>query len=474
MIAWLVVSTSALGKRQAEAPDEGAKALKDQALPPAADLSAQLAAERQERARYGRKLEAALVLCERLSRSVIYRAMRRFGLWSWAAEAIEAVAENQARPERRARPRNRPLRRILVSLVGLRPGGENGGSKIVALSLVRAMSRSWPDVELEVATDAPDDLEAELPAAANLTIRRYGARFDASDADLLFCPLTSIPAGLAADLPVVTIVYDLQHRHYPQFFGDDERAAREADLRRACRMSTAVVCISEFVRSTIVETGYAPPERVVAIPLTLQEDPAGEAVALEPPLGLDAETYLLYPANFWPHKNHEMLLTALGVYFRERPASRLKVVLTGHPCARSQALEKAAQAMGLGERVLFAGDLSRDDLSALLHGAKALVFPSLYEGYGMPVAEALAAGRPALVSDVPALREVAGDAALFFDPRNPQAIAASIAAFEDDTPLAEDLSRRARERARALGRIDDVVSSYREAFDQAAGVARSA
>jgi glycosyltransferase involved in cell wall biosynthesis len=130
-------------------------------------------------------------------------------------------------------------------------------------------------------------------------------------------------------------------------------------------------------------------------------------------------SFLLYPANRWPHKNHERLYEAFALLRRGRPELRLVVTGTGHD---TSALPAGVEAPGR---------VSLDELAGLYRTAAALVFPSLYEGFGQPPLEAMASGCPAVVSDIPPLREVCGDAAAYFDPTVPDEIATSVARVLD-------------------------------------------
>src|SRR5205823_2212382 len=132
------------------------------------------------------------------------------------------------------------------------------------------------------------------------------------------------------------------------------------------------------------------------------------------PNGRAREPFLLYPANWWPHKNHERLLEAFAAVRRERPEVRLVLTGSDHPG-------------GLPQGVSSLGRVSDERLADLYRSAAALVFPSLYEGFGLPPLEALACGCPVAVSRAGALPEVCGDAAVYFDPTAVEDIARGIA-----------------------------------------------
>jgi glycosyltransferase involved in cell wall biosynthesis len=179
--------------------------------------------------------------------------------------------------------------------------------------------------------------------------------------------------------------------------------------------------------------------------------------------------YLLYPANFWRHKNHELLLIAFGIYRTTHPQSDLKLVLTGAPSPRRDELMEAARRMGLSDRVIFPGYLADADFAALLRGALAMIFPSLFEGFGMPVLEAMAAGVPVLCGNLTSLPEIAGDAALLFDPRRPAEIVAAIERLETDPALRAELAERGRSRAAEFIQPEEWAARYWAVFEDAIG-----
>jgi glycosyltransferase involved in cell wall biosynthesis len=395
--------------------------------------------------------------------------------------------------------------RVAVDLTAVLPGGDNGGAKILTMELLPALARQTPrhSFLLLTARDSHDEfahLEAlgmerrcvletrrgpAAPAASTgfgirlarllpAALRRAGNRawsrlrgepligYGEPDPrnrglveegiDVLFCPFTA-PVRAEPDLPVVSVVYDLQHLSYPEFFTPAERANRDALLRVLEERADRLVCISEYARGRFLERLRLPPDRVTTIPIAahgrlLRRTPEETRAALTR-LGL-ARPYLFYPANFWPHKNHRLLLTAYGALRARRPGPVPDLVLTGALAEPAAALAEAVRAMGLADHVHLLGYLPDGDLAALFEGATLVVFPSLYEGFGMPVLEAMYFGRPVACSDVASLPEVAGDAALYFDPRRPEDVVRAIERLLDEPELRASLARRGEERVAAL------------------------
>ena len=162
-----------------------------------------------------------------------------------------------------------------------------------------------------------------------------------------------------------------------------------------------------------------------------------------------------------------MLLIAWGMYRAAHPQSDLKLVLTGAPSPRRDELREAARRMGLAEWVEFPGYLSNQEFAALLAGCTAMLFPSLFEGFGMPVAEAMAAGVPVLASDRTSLPEIAGDAALLFDPRRPDAIVEAIERLVSDPVVRAGLIERGRRRATELLTPEEWAARFWKIFEEA-------
>jgi glycosyltransferase involved in cell wall biosynthesis len=433
------------------------------------------------------------VLDHRNSR--VYRALVRVGRWRAYEERVQqALGEHRSRaappPLAGARqevewtiepgPAVRGGGAIAVDLTALLPGGENGGAKRVATSLVRLFARLAPERDFVLLTSAPCHVELAALEAPNVRRRPLGTDPSAlaellagEPFALLFCPLTA-PPWSDPRVPLVCLVHDLQYLAYPDFFDDAERGGRDDAFRRAVRWSEKIVTDSEYVRRTILEHAGLGEDRVVAIPIGFAggcpEIGEEEADAVLARHGLEREGYFLYPANFWPHKNHRMLLVAFGQLHRRHPD--LKLVLTGAERPDPEPLVEASRRMGLGDAVRVAGWVSDGELAALLRGCRALVFPSLYEGFGMPVVEAMACGRPVACSRATSLPEVAGDAALYFDPRLPGEIAGALERLARGGDDVEELRRRGPRRARELGDADSTARAYLDLFDAVAAAPR--
>ena len=266
---------------------------------------------------------------------------------------------------------------------------------------------------------------ASAMARAAIAPRKIRAELRLDELDLVHFPLT-VMLPTVPGTPAVTSILDVQHEFFPQFFSSAERTYRRALYRRSSRRSDYVVAISGHVKQTLVDRLKLPPERVRVIHLGVDHErfhPSADA----------REPFILYPANLWPHKNHARLLKAFALVKEERPD--LQLVLTGH------GHQGGPQTPDVDRR----GRVSDLELADLYRRASALVFPSLYEGFGQPPLEAMASGCPVAASNAGALPEVCGDAAHLFDPMSVEAIASGVLAVLADS---ETYRARGLERAR--------------------------
>jgi glycosyltransferase involved in cell wall biosynthesis len=343
---------------------------------------------------------------------------------------------------------------IGIALLTLVPG-ELGGSETYVRELLRGLGRvgehEYEVLLPPVAPDAAEGLPSEIAVEyrhAQTALQRIVAMGTAAarpgplrarleDARVVHYPLTiRIPS---VEKPSVVTLHDVQHLDLPQMFPRAERRFRSVAYDRSARGAQRVIVISEFVRERALEKLGLDPERVRVIPLGLDHD------ELQPG-AVEREPFLLYPARRWPHKNHERLFEAFALLRRERP--ELRLVLTG-----------GGDFSGVPEGVEARGHVARSELVSLMQRASALVFPSLYEGFGLPPLEAMACGCPVASSNAAALPEVVGDAARLFDPHVPSAIAAAVREVLDDPqPWVErGLARAARFSWDETARATDAV-----------------
>jgi glycosyltransferase involved in cell wall biosynthesis len=299
---------------------------------------------------------------------------------------------------------------------------------LVVNKLMAERVRDWSDEPLTVRQlsslplrDTPASRLAVIAQAlaAPATVKARWPR----DVDLIHYPLT-LPVP-RAKRPVVMTLHDVQHHDQPQFFSRRQRAWRHLIYDAPARAASLVITDSEHAKARIIDTLGIPGERIQAISLgidhaTFHPDDTGDDALLED-LGLPPR-FVLYPAGLWRHKNHRTLIDAIAL-LEDR---ELVLLLTGPTLGRLEDTLAYARERGVEERVRHLGFVSRPQLAALYRHAQALVFPSLYEGFGTPPLEAMACGCPVASSREGSLGEACGSAAISFDARRPESIAAAV------------------------------------------------
>jgi glycosyltransferase involved in cell wall biosynthesis len=256
----------------------------------------------------------------------------------------------------------------------------------------------------------------------------------ATSSDLFFSPGYNTPLSCSAKL--VFTIHDLSHVYCPQNSSLLIRLYYSLIMKRACRWASRVLTVSEFTRSQIAEWSGIPAGQVVNV-----------GCGVDPSYGPEGDTYnlpyryFLCVSNRKPHKNEFRTVEAFAKADIEK---RIHLVFTGEPTA---VLARHIERSGIAERVRFMGSVPEEKLPALYRGAEALLFVSLYEGFGLPLLEAMACGTPVVTSNVTALPETAGNAALLVDPTSVDEIAAAITRLSNDRSVHAQLREHGLKRA---------------------------
>ena len=333
--------------------------------------------------------------------------------------------------------------RVGLSLLTLSPG-DLGGSETYARQLVRSLARvgaleyvvfvparakdaaeGLPAIEVKdppVAKHGPFRIAAmALQARRTKNVGEQRTRLDA-----MHYPLTVPSPG--AQAPTIVTLHDVQHRDLPEFFGPARRSFRRLAYDRAARSAEAVIVTSEFVRERARDALELNVDRIHVVPHAIDH-------TVFRPGNEEREPIILYPARAWPHKNHARLFQAFTSLRETRP--QLRLILTGGGLDRLEPLPEGVENLG---------QIPAQHLASLYRRAACLVFPSLYEGFGLPPLEAMACGCPVAASNAAAIPEVCGDAAVFFDPTDVEAMAAAMLEADDrrDELREKGLARAAR------------------------------
>jgi glycosyltransferase involved in cell wall biosynthesis len=363
-----------------------------------------------------------------------------------------------------------------VNLLFLTPG-EMGGLEVYSRELVRALA-ARDDVrltlflnrlagpewrELAPAGVAPMDPRARIQwvggdqVQAVRLARRTGVE--------LVHSLASTGPATGRFARVVT-VHDLHYRVHPEAHFGIRALGMRALVPLAVRRAHRVIVPSETTRADLLRFTGVSPERVEVIPEGLGQSPRsdGDRAGARERLAAGERPVLLSVSAKRPHKNLARLIGAVAEIPTER---RPLLVLPGYPTPHEQELRELALRRGVEGDVRFLGWVSADVLESLYAAADAFVFPSLYEGFGLPVLEAMARGVPVATSGRASLAEVAGDAALKFDPEDERSIATALERMLDDDGLRERLRAAGRARAGEFTwerTAELTVASYRRAL----------
>ena len=269
---------------------------------------------------------------------------------------------------------------------------------------------------------------------------------------LYFSPMLVIDPP-SVGLPTVVNIPDLQHEFFPAYFDAATLAMRRVHFPLSARRAAAVLTHSGHARDTIIEKFKVPANKIHGIQLA-----AGDEFRAAPvPARVQAfrekyqlpEKFGFFPANFWPHKNHATLFEALAIYRKQHGEPPL-IALSGFSAGQAGPVEAAIKQHGLQDSIRILGYLDRAEIPLAYQAAQFLVFPSKFEGFGIPVAEAMAAGCPVVCSNIPSLSEFTGDGAITCDPDDAEAFAAGMHQLMTDPAEISRLVERGRQRSAEL------------------------
>jgi len=277
-----------------------------------------------------------------------------------------------------------------------------------------------------------------------------------------FCSLTT-------GLPQVMVIHDLAFLHHPDFLSSSQQWYYKHYTPQFIRKARRLVTVSAFSRDDIIRHYPAAKGKIDVVPNAVSADfrpmdwEERERVKERFTSGVD---YFLCVGSVHPRKNLVNLLKGFSA-FKKRQHSSMKLVIVGRMAWGTEAFSKALSTFKFRDDVILTGYLPDADLAAVTGAAYALVYPSLWEGFGLPVLEAMQAGVPVLASGNSALPEVAGEAALYFDPTDPAAIGDQMMRIFKEEGRRKDMAARGIERAQAF-RWQDSAARMRTILDDAA------
>jgi glycosyltransferase involved in cell wall biosynthesis len=314
----------------------------------------------------------------------------------------------------------------LLTLVPKRIGGTETYARSLLNALARVGQLDYCAFLPRIAPDAAGELESRVIASypagfsnarrsaamlrGSFVATRMRREVEGAGVEAVHFPLTSAIPPL--DLPTAVTVHDLIHEIFPGMLPAAEVAWRKATWLRTARRAQIVIAASKAVKASLIERYGIAEDRIRVVHHGIDHRRFRPGTGFRQP-------FLLFPAHHWPHKNHTRLFAAFDIVRRSRP--ELRLVLVGGGCRRRV----------IPDGVEVHGYVAADELLALYQTAAALIFPSLYEGFGQPPLEAMACGCPVAAAATGALPETCGEAARLFDPWSVESMVDAIEAVLD-------------------------------------------
>lgn len=333
--------------------------------------------------------------------------------------------------------------------------GDIGGTETYLRELLLAIAQEFPHVSLTLFTTADNDALLNAVFAKNANVVTNCLPFRASyrpmrilceqlwlplrvrtsNVDVLWSPGYTAP--YAVSCPQVVTIHDLQYKSHPDDLTWLERQTLDTLVRMACRRCRRVITVSAFSKSELIKHGCAATEKVVPILAgvdgSFEVDVPGPEVEHElPPVLTQGRPYILAVAHTYPHKNVDQLVTAFGLIYQHVPHD---LVLVGKKRLGEPVLQKALDRLPCRNRVVrLTSGVSYAALKHLYQHADVFVLPSAYEGFGLPVLEAMMSGTPVVTSKMASIPEVAGEHAFYYHNGDCQALGNEIKAVIALTP----------------------------------------
>ena len=298
------------------------------------------------------------------------------------------------------------------------------------------------------------------PPTSDGTVERIGA-------DVIHFPRQS---AFLTRVPSVYLPHDLQHRHHPEFFSARDIDQRERWYSTFCRQAALVTVMTEATRRDVASAYGVNPDKIAIVQwppafaatprLTPEEVNRVRAEMALPP------RFAFYPAQTWPHKNHSALFRAIAMLGDE--GIEVPLVLSGRETAEARALRRLAVQLKIDGQIRWLGYVESSQIETVYRSATCVVYPSRFEGWGMPVSEALYFRIPLVCSRIGHITELVGDAAVLFDPDDHRALAKAIRSIWCDEAVANRLAMRAAARSWEWD-WNEVAREFRSQYRYVAG-----
>ncbi len=355
---------------------------------------------------------------------------------------------------------------IGLNLYNLHPGA--GGINHYTLTLIRHWNDFSPEDKLILfcfehnkvilnEIEKNDGLEFRFLT----TQEEIETEIESQAVEVFFCPLQSyFPRPLP--IPTVVTCHDIQERFFPENFTPEDIESRLHHYDWSIRMADKVVTVSNFTKLSCNKILGTKPEKLVAIHHTPDVLPRPETPKDWP--FVQYEDFFYYPANDWAHKNHDRVLELAEQLARD--GSDLKIVLSGFSHRGENWWQEQISRRGLSNTLFHLSHVSRPEVSWLYQNSVCLFFPSLFEGGGIPLIEAMSAGCAIACSALPAIRELASEDALYFDPHDIKSMLSALLSLKANESLRGSLAARGKARAKTFN-YERQIKDHRKAIVEA-------
>lgn len=251
--------------------------------------------------------------------------------------------------------------------------------------------------------------------------------------------------SLRAATPTVAVMHDIAYEHYPDFVPPMVRRFYQYFMPRYAAHASRIATVSQYSKNDIVRLYHTAPDKIDIVYSAAKDifQPSTPAqIAATRTRYADGMPYIIFVGSIHPRKNLKNMLLGFEQHRRTRPESKLRFIVAGAFGWQNSELKQVIESMHYKEDVIFLGRQSVEDLAQLIAAAFALMYVSVFEGFGVPPLEAMQSHVPAITSPVSSLPEISGEAALYADPLDPAAIGAAISRLWDDPQLRADMIAR--------------------------------
>lgn len=336
------------------------------------------------------------------------------------------------------------------------------GTRVYILNLLKQFGRLDPDSEFLIYHRGKFNSELVPPKFFNYKIIRkpfpflwtqirFAWEIWKDKADILWMPMAALPVLRRKKLKTVVTIHDLAFKYFPEYFTSKDLRKLNLFADFSIHNADKIIAISEATKNDILKFFPDIDAKKIGVIyhgfsdgiFSAPRDPAEEE-KIKKLLGIEGE-YILYSGALQPRKNIEKLIEAFDI-FKKDSGSPIKLVLAGERAWLWENIEKRAEISPYKEDIIIPGKLKFEAVGHLFRGAGVFVYPSLYEGFGITVLEAFAAGVPLITADNSSLREVGGDAALYFDGQDAEELGWQIGSILTDEKLRHDLIAKGQER----------------------------